>query len=118
MAKRDDDTQIRVIRSVAQEEMRDERVFYLAEMRKALKDIKSEMHTHFATKADLANWELDLTEHHNRHVRKSLEDHTSKYHKPISMIPKPAWSKKTIGIISGVIVILSGIATAIAAFID
>lgn len=118
MAKREDNTEIRLMRSVAQDEIRDERNFYLAEMRRGLDDIKTEIHAYFATKSDLANWELKLAEHHNRHVRKSLEDHTSKYHKPISMMPKPAFSKKTIGIISGIIVILSGIATAIAAFID
>lgn len=118
MSRDDDNTQIRIIRSVAQDEIRDERNFYLAEMRKALKDIKTEMRDYFATKTDLANWKLDLTEHNNRHTREVLKEHSAKYHRPISLVPKPAFSKKSIGIISGIVSIIAGIVIAVVKLID
>lgn len=93
-------TQVRMIRAEAKIAASEEGVGILKAVSRMADDIKEEMHKHFATKADLADWKLDMYQEQDGKARQLIREHVSHDHKPsispggrISMIPKTRFTK-------------------------
>jgi hypothetical protein len=88
-----DTTQIRVIQSVVQDELKVERGEILKAVQAVGDNIKETMHAHFATKEDLANWKLRMYQEQDGKARELIVDHVKKDHRA-SLMPKPHYTGK------------------------
>lgn len=86
MVKREDDTQIRLIRAEARDAVAEKTDSILEAVRQTGEEIKDEMHSHFATKANLADWKLEIYQDTDTKISQRLSDHVKRDHR-VSLLP-------------------------------
>ncbi|MCP4677739.1 MAG: hypothetical protein GY854_19920 [Deltaproteobacteria bacterium] len=92
MGRINDDTQIRLIKAEARSAVEERSESILSAVRAVGEDIKREMHTHFATLADLADWKLDLYQELDTKTRGLISEHVKRDHR-VSIIPGASTAK-------------------------
>jgi len=114
-------TQVRIIQSEAKTAIREERDAILTKVERIGDSIKDEMHRYFATKTDLANWQLRVYQEMDTKMRDILRLHVRKNHKisitpagRVSIIPKRRYTPtQKASITAGILGVISAIIYAI-----
>lgn len=114
-------TQVRLIKSEAKSAILEEREAILGGVKALTDSLKREMVTHFATKADLLDWKLQVYKENEIRVNEAIKLHVHQDHKAsltngrVSLMPKSRLSKKQVGMIVGAV---ATFLTALAALIQ